>query len=51
MPAKCSMPANLESSAVATGLEKVFSFQSPRKTMPKNVKTTAQFYSSHMLAK
>ena len=29
------MPANLENSAVATGLEKVFSFQSQRKAMPK----------------
>ena len=32
-----NMPANLENSAVATGLEKVFSFQSQRKAMPKNV--------------
>ena len=31
------MPANLETSAVATGLEKVVSFQSQRKAMPKNV--------------
>ena len=29
------MPAHLENSAVATGLEKVSSFQSQRKTMPK----------------
>ena len=29
------MPANLENSAVATGLEKLFSFQSQRKEMPK----------------
>ena len=28
-----------------------FSFQSQRKAMPKNVQTTAQFYSSHMLVK
>ena len=28
-----------------------FSFQAQRKTMPKNVQTTAQFYSSHTLAK
>ena len=28
------MPANLENSAVATGLEKLFSFQSQRKAMP-----------------
>ena len=28
-----------------------FSFQSQRKTMPKNVQTTAQLHSSHMLVK
>ena len=28
-----------------------FSFQSLRKAMPKNVQTTAQLHSSHMLAK
>jgi len=28
-----------------------FSFQSQRKAMPKNVQTTAQFHSSHMLLK
>ena len=28
-----------------------FSFQSQRKAMPKNVQTTAQFYSSHTLVK
>ena len=28
-----------------------FSFQSQRKAMPKNVQTTAQLYSSHMLAR
>ena len=28
-----------------------FSFQSQRKAMPKNVQTTAQMHSSHMLAK
>ena len=33
---------NLENSAVATGLEKQFSFQSQRKAMPKNAQTTAQ---------
>ena len=37
-----TMPANLENSAVATGLEKVsFSSQSHRKAMPKNAQTTA----------
>ena len=36
------MPANLENSAVATGLEKdEFLFQSQRKAMPKNAQTTA----------
>ena len=42
------MPANLENSAVATGLEKV---QSQRKAMPKNAQTTAQLFSSHRLVK
>ena len=37
--------------AEATGLEKVFSFQSQRKAMPKNVPTTSQLYSSPMLAR
>ena len=46
------MPANLENSAVATGLEKgQFLFQSLRKAMSKNAQTTAQLHSSHMLAK
>ena len=38
------MPANLENSAVDTGLEKV-SFHSnlPKKAMPKTVQTTAQY--------
>ena len=46
------MAANLENSAVAIGLEKVnFSFQSQRKAMPKNVPTTVQLCSFHMLAK
>ena len=44
------MSANMENSAVATGLEKVlFSFQSQRKAMPKNAQTTAQLHSSHTL--
>ena len=44
------MPANLESSAVATGLEKgQFSFESQRKAMPKNVQTIIQLGSFHML--
>ena len=44
-----SVCQHLENSAVATGLEKVFSFQSQRKTMAKNVQTTAQLHSSHTL--
>ena len=44
--------ANLENSAVATGLEKVsFQSQSQRKAMPKNAQTTAQLHSSHTLLK
>ena len=42
---------DLENSAVATGLKKMFSFHSQRKAKPKNVQTTAQLHSSHMLAK
>ena len=50
--AALNMPANLENSAVATGLEKCqFSFQSQRKALPKNVQTTTQLHSSHTLAK
>ena len=50
--AALNMPANLENSAVATGLEKGhFSFQSLRKAMPKNAQTTTQLHSSHVLAK
>ena len=46
------MPANLEDSAVATGLEKVkFWFQSQRKAMPKNVQETPQLHSFHLLTK
>ena len=49
--AAINMPANFENSAVATGLEKVFSFQSQRKAMPKVAQTTTQLHSSHTLAK
>ena len=45
------MPPNLENSAVATGLEKLFSFQSQRKAMPTNAPTTTQLHSSHTLVK
>ena len=49
--AALNMPANLENSAVVTGLEDVFSFQSQKKAMPKNVQTTTQLHLSHTLAK
>ena len=45
-----NMPANLENSAVAIGLKKMFSFQSLRKAMPKNAQTTAPLHLSHRLA-
>ena len=46
------MPTNSENSAVGTGLEKIsFQFQSQRKAVPKNVQTTSQLHSFHMLAK
>ena len=46
------MPANLENSAVATGLEKVSFHSNPKEMkMPKNGQTTAQLHSSHMLVK
>jgi len=38
-------------SAVATVVEKVFSLQSPQKSMPKNIQATTQLHSSHTLAK
>ena len=52
--AALNMPANLENSAVATGVEEAtfqFSFQSQRRPVPKDVQTTAQLHSSHMLVK
>ena len=49
--AALNMPANMENLAVATGLEKMFSFQPQRQAMPKNVQTTTQLHSLHMLAK
>ena len=44
------MSANLENSAVAIG-QGQFSFQSQRKAMPKNVQTTVQLSSFHMLVR
>ena len=47
-----NMPAIMENSSVATGLEKgQFSFQSQRKAMPKNVQTTAKLHTLHTLEK
>ena len=46
------MSANLENSAVATRTGKgPFSFQSQRKGVPKNVKTTIQLLSFRMLVR
>jgi len=45
------MPANLENSVVGVTGKNQFSFQSQRKAIPKNVHTTAQLHSSHILAK
>ena len=44
-------PANLENSAVATGLEKVSFHLSQRKEMPTITQTTTQVHSSHTLIK
>ena len=47
-----NISANLETSAVATGLEKgQFSLESQRRTMPKNVQSTIHLCSFHMLAR
>ena len=45
------MPANLENSAVATGLERSVFIPIPKKGNAKNVQTTTQLHSSYMLAK
>ena len=46
------MPANLENSAVATGLEKVSFHSNPkeRQCQTKNVQITIQLHSFHMLS-
>ena len=47
-----NLPANLENSAVATGLEKVSFHSSPKERQcQKNVQTTERLDSSHTLAK
>ena len=46
------MPANLENSAVATGLEKVTFHSNPKeKEMQKNAQITTQLHSSHNTSK
>ena len=45
------MSANLENSAVTTGLEKEFLFQSQRRAVPKYVHTTIQLHSFCMLVR
>ena len=45
------MSANLEDSAVATGLESQSSSQFPRRVVPKNVLTLGQLYSFPMLVR
>ena len=43
------MPANLENSAIATGLEKVSFYSNPKeRQMPKKVQLSAQLHSSHI---
>ena len=43
--------ANLENSAVATGLEKDSFIPIPKKGKGKELQTTTQFHSSHILVK
>ena len=45
------MPATLENSALATGLEKVNFHSNPKERQCQSIQTTAQLHSSHMLAK
>ena len=45
------MSANLENSSGHRTGKGQFSFQSQRKAMPKNVSTTIQLHSFHMLAR
>ena len=45
------MPANLELSCGHRSGKGQFSFQSQRRAMPKNVQTSTQLYSFHMLAR
>ena len=45
------MSSNLESSAVATGLEKVSFHSNPKEGQSQNVQTTIQLHLCHMLAR
>ena len=47
--AALNMPANLENSAWPQDWKRSVFILIPRKTMPKNAQTTAQFHSSHTL--
>ena len=49
--AALNMPTNMENSAVATGLEKVSFNSSPKERQCKEIQTTTQLLSFHMLAK
>ena len=46
-----NMSANLENSAMATGLEKVKFHSSPKKGNAKNVQTAIELCSLHMLTR
>ena len=46
-----NITANLENSAVATGLEMVSFHSKPNESDPKNAQTTTQLHLSHMLGK
>ena len=46
-----NMPVKSPTEFLAQSVLGQFSFHSQRRTMPKNVQTTAQLHSSHMLAK
>ena len=45
------MLANLENSAVATGLEKISFHSNSKERYAKNAQTTMQLHSSHVLTK
>ena len=49
--AALNMPANLENTAVATGLEKVSFHSNSKERQCKNAQTTTQLHSSYMLVK